>query len=128
MSLVATLFLGGETYKKALKESLTLFGLATEVDMVLIFREDPQESGVQKYTRLCGWSRLGDPEPAEGLVLNPGNDSPWIERMLQGSPIVGSASTFCDVAEVFIEQEKLRSIAAFPNCRRQESQGNDLVL
>lgn len=114
VSLVATLFLGGETYKKALKESLTLFGLATEVDMVLIFREDPQDPGAQTYTRLCDWSRLGKPEPAEGLVLNPGNDSPWIERMLQGSPVAGSASTFCDVAEEFIEQEKIRSIAAFP--------------
>lgn len=114
VSLVATLFLGGETYKKALKESLALFGLATEVDMVLIFRDEPQDSGVQTYSRLCSWSRLGDPEPAEGLVLNPGNDSFWIEKMLQGSPIVGSANVFCDVAEVFIEEEKIRSIAAFP--------------
>nr|WP_319540556.1 response regulator [uncultured Methanospirillum sp.] len=114
VSLVATLFLGGEAFKKALKESLTLFGLATEVDMVLVFREDPHNPFDQRYHRLCGWSRLGDPEPAEGLILCPGSDSCWEEKILQGSPVVGSAGNFSDVADRFINEENIRSIAAFP--------------
>ncbi len=114
VSLVATLFLGGEVFKKALKESLTLFGLATEVDMVLVFREDPHNPSDERYHRLCGWSRLGDPEPAEGLILSPGNESFWEEKILQGSPVVGSAGNFSDVADVFINGENVRSIAAFP--------------
>jgi len=114
VSLVATLFLGGEVFKKALKESLTLFGLATEVDMVLVFREDPHNPSDERYHRLCGWSRLGDPEPAEGLILSPGNESFWEEKILQGSPVVGSAGNFSDVAYGFINGKNVRSIAAFP--------------
>lgn len=123
VSLVATLFLGGESFKKALKESLTLFGLATEVDMVLVFRQDTKTEQDHIYHRLCGWSRLGDPEPAEGLLLSPLRDSFWEERILQGAPVVGSSGIFTDISPEFIQAEGIRSIAAFPIIADREVRG-----
>ncbi|MDD1727496.1 MAG: response regulator, partial [Methanospirillum sp.] len=123
VSLVASLFLGGESFKKALKESLTLFGLATEVDMVLIFREDPTGSNYHSYYRLCGWSRLGDPEPAEGLVLEPGIGSVWEDRIQAGMNVVGSSHLFSDGSQGFLHDAGVRSIAAFPIIADREVRG-----
>lgn len=123
VSLVATLFLGGETFNKALAESITLFGLSTEVDMVLVFRKETDTFGDRTYRRICAWSRLGDSDPAKQVDIHPGPSFMWEEQILKGEPVVGSIETFSNASRELLENQNIRSIAAFPVIANREVRG-----
>ncbi len=123
VSLVATLFLGGEAFNKALAESITLFGLSTEVDMVLVFRKENDSCGNRTYRRICAWSRLGESDPAKQVNIHPGPAFIWEEQILRGEPVVGSADSFSDASRELLELQHIRSIAAFPVIGNREVRG-----
>ena len=61
VSLVANLFLGGEAFDRALQEAITLFGLATEVDTVRLFRlnSDSEDTDTHHSMKnIASWTRI----------------------------------------------------------------------
>lgn len=123
VSLVATLFLGGEPFRRSLAESITLFGLATEVDKVFVFLYEPASEGTHQYRSICGWSRLGNctvPDdssfPADSLFAEE-------ERIIRGEMVIGSVPEQSDVPFDFLRAQEIRSFAAFPVIANREVRG-----
>lgn len=114
VSLVATMFLGGESFENALSESLTLFGLATEVDSVLVFRQDRQSGDQDRYTCISSWSRLG--ENTEDNLKDFVYECPdqAMETIHSGSPVIGSAQKFSSYFTASFEPCPIKSLAVFP--------------
>ncbi|MFH0966236.1 MAG: PAS domain S-box protein, partial [Methanobacteriota archaeon] len=123
VSLVATLFLGGEVFNRALAESITLFGLATEVDRVLIFRHEKDDAGDLSFRCICGWNRNGELEVPKNCVFPSGSLFLGEDMILQGESIVGSAELFSDRSHKFLHNQEIISLAAFPVIAGREVRG-----
>jgi len=123
VSLVATLFLGGEAFNKALAESITLFGLATEVDRVLIFRHEKGDAGEYSFKCICGWNRIGKLEIPKNCEFPSGTLFLGEDVILQGESVVGSAGIFSDRSHNFLHSQEIRSLAAFPVIAEREVRG-----
>lgn len=123
VSLVATLFLGGEPFKKAIVESVTLFGLATEVDRVKVYRLLETEEDTASFQCLCTWNRpdiLHDihEEPS----FSPGSYS-FTDQILKGELVIGSTSSFDDSTRIILQDKQVRSVAVFPVIAEQKIRG-----
>jgi CheY-like chemotaxis protein len=123
VSLVATLFLGGEPFQKALIESLTLFGLSTEVDRVMVYRlcEEPEKEII--FHRLCSWNRPGvNTGDKEGAVIPAGSLS-FIEKIFKGEVVIGTSEVFDDPTGILLEKFNIKSLAVFPVIVEQKIRG-----
>jgi CheY-like chemotaxis protein/PAS domain-containing protein len=116
ISLVATLFLSEDSFDAALSESITLFGLATEVDKVLVFRHGTthQEDEKAHYECICAWNRLEEVNPADMLAITPEISSEIIEIILKGKPVIGSSVTLPDNFVSFLHQYNIKTLALYP--------------
>lgn len=123
VSLVATLFLGGEPFKKAIAESVTLFGLATEVDRVKVYRLSEENEENSSFHCLCSWNRpdviLGNNSED---VLH-ANSFSFIEKILDGEVVIGTSGMFDDATKKLLEEQQIKSIAVFPVIAEQKIRG-----
>ncbi|PKL60600.1 MAG: hypothetical protein CVV33_01850 [Methanomicrobiales archaeon HGW-Methanomicrobiales-4] len=123
VSLVATLFLGGEAFNKALNESITLFGLATEVDRVLVFRHERDSTGERAFRCICGWNRIGELEIPKNCSFPSGTLFLGEDMIIQGESVVGSTGMFSDRSHKYLHSQEIRSLAAFPVIAEREVRG-----
>lgn len=123
VSLVATLFLGGESFSKALAESITLFGLATEVDRVLVFRLENSKDGERTFDCSMGWNRNGNIRVPENCVFPSGTLFSGEDTIFDGEYVVGSTCVFSDRAQNVLHCDEIRSLAAFPIIADREIRG-----
>lgn len=123
VSLGATLFLGGDSFHAAAGESAALFGLATEVDRVMIFRLEEGGGEIPAFTRLCQWIRPGISEDNRSFLPDLSGFSSLVEKILQGESIIGTVDSFDPVIQDLMLDHHIRSVAVFPVIARQKVRG-----
>jgi PAS domain S-box-containing protein len=123
VSLVATLFLGGEAFHKALTKSINLFGLATEVDRVLFFNQEKTPSGERISRCICTWNRIGEMDVQKDCVFPQGSLFSGEDTILHGDPVIGSVEIFSDISRNFLQSQDIKSLAAFPVFAEREVRG-----
>ena len=121
VSLVATLFLGGEAFHRAISESVTLFGLATEVDRVMAYRLEEKTTESSSFHCLCSWSR---PEiiPTDDYSF-PVESFPFVEKIINGEMVIGSAGSFDSTTRDLLKSQDIKSVAIFPVIAEQKIRG-----
>ncbi|NLV25647.1 MAG: response regulator [Methanomicrobiales archaeon] len=120
VSLVSNLFLGGEPFEKAIKEAITLFGLATEVDAVRMFKietDNKDDVHSEKYIRNIGsWTRITiHPPDREEYIRN----SRLIVKPDLIIPIMKGEPYICDISNILYldpcrSEIEAKSVAIFP--------------
>ncbi len=123
VSLVATLFLGGEPFKKAIVESVTLFGLATEVDRVKVYRLLETEDDTVSFQCLCTWNR---PDILHDIHEEPSFSAgsySFTNSILKGELVIGSTGSFDDTTRILLRDQQVQSVAVFPVIAEQKIRG-----
>lgn len=120
ISLVSNLFLGGEPFDKAIIEATTLFGLATEVDTVRLFKlEEKSETNdnIPHFIRnVASWIRISihKEEREEYIRTNPIQVKPeLISPILNGKPLIADPSKILYL-DPFRGELSAKSVAIFP--------------
>lgn len=115
VSLVANLFLGGNSFNRTIQEAITLFGLATEVDAVRLFRLDASEAG-QVIHNVASWIRIAvnSPDSEEKIrtqALQVAGD--LLRRLQMGEPVLMSSEEIFRL-DPCIRERPARAVAIFP--------------
>ncbi len=119
VSLVANLFLGGEAFDRALQEAITLFGLATEVDTVRLFRLNPDSDDTESHhsmKNIASWTRIAiQTEEREQYLRNENIpvEKKLISRLIRGETLILNASEI-QVYDPVKGGMSAKSIAVFP--------------
>jgi len=98
VSLVANLFLGGEAFDRALQEAITLFGLATEVDTVRLFRlnSDSEDSDTHHSMKnIASWTRITIQTDEQEQYIKNNNipvEKELLSRLVRGETLILNAS------------------------------------
>lgn len=128
VSLVSNLFLGGEPFSRAIQEAINLFGLATEVDAVRLFRFD-NEKGNQEYEpcirNIASWTRISIHSPEREEYIQKGCipvNPDLILPLLKGQPFILDASNISHLDPCKGELSA-RSVVLFPVFVNQEVWG-----
>ena len=98
VSLVANLFLGGEAFDRALQEAITLFGLATEVDTVRLFRlnSDSEDTDTHHSIKnIASWTRITIQTDEREQYIKTNNipvEKGLLSRLVRGETLILNAS------------------------------------
>ncbi|NLW76285.1 MAG: response regulator [Methanomicrobiales archaeon] len=119
VSLVSNLFLGGEAFDRALQEAITLFGLATEVDAVRLFRlktEEVQGTCLSYFSYEASWTRASVQNPVTEEYLRKHKFfevDEIIERLTRGETLIYDSSQIQKMSINWTEYTA-KAIAIFP--------------
>lgn len=119
VSLVSNLFLRGEPFERTIKEAITLFGLATDVDTVRLFRLEEEHSGKQVINyilNVASWTRITVHNPEREEFIQKGKipvKHELLTTILKGDPLIPeiSLSRSIDPCE---GNQSAKSVAIFP--------------
>lgn len=93
VSLVANLFLSGDSFNSALEEAITLFGLATEVDVVRLFRLDTETNNSSLHN-LASWTRIQVQTDENEHFIRTGAipvSQSFLRQLSRGAPVMPDA-------------------------------------
>ncbi|MDD1723632.1 MAG: response regulator [Methanospirillum sp.] len=114
VSLVANLFLGGNSFNRTIQEAITLFGLATEVDAVRLFRLDGGET-TRVIHNVASWIRIevNSPDNEEKIrtqALQVSED--LLRRLKMGEPVLMSSEEIIRL-DPCLKERPAKAVAIF---------------